>query len=90
MDLRINSMLKTYGITKPTTTTSSKKTSETAKKPEEALEVSNTVFEYKNTLEAVKGTDDVREDVVAKYKGLINSGNYNVSVSDLADKLLNV
>ncbi len=90
MDFKVNSILKTYGVNKPQTTSyKSAKVAET-NDTSKALEVSPSVIEYKNTLEAVKNTENVREDVVAKYKGLIESGDYEVNVSNLADKLLNI
>ncbi len=87
MDLKINNILKTYGLSKPQSSTNKIKP-EQASSGGKALEVSDSVMEYSNTLETVKNTSDIREDVVSKYKGLIDSGAYNVSVSDLADKLL--
>ncbi len=89
MDFKINGMLKTYGINKPQNSSTKAKTEE-KKQSANALEISDSVFEYNNTLETVKNTENVREDVVTKYKGLIDSGEYKVSVSDLADKLLNI
>ncbi len=89
MDFKVNNILKTYGINKPQSS-SHKIKSEKTESTSKALEISESVVEYNNTLETVKNTNDVREDVVAKYKGLFDSGNYNVDVSDLADKLLNL
>lgn len=89
MDFKINNVLKTYGITKPQSSSYNKlKELDETKQSSSALELSSSVVEYNSTLETVKATDDVREDVVAKYKGLLDSGDYSVSVSDLADKLL--
>lgn len=90
MDFKINSILKSYGIGNVSNSSSKVKKSEsTSQVSSSALEISNSVKTYNSTLDTVKSTQDVREDVVAKYKGLLNSGEYNVSVSDLADKLLN-
>ncbi len=89
MDFKVNNILKTYGISKPQSS-SNKIKSEKKESTSNALEVSESVVEYNNTLETVKSTNDVREDVVAKYKGLFDSGEYNVNVSSLADKLLNI
>ncbi len=89
MDFKVNNILKTYGINKPQSSSNKSKTEKT-ESFSKALELSESVVEYNNTLDTVKGTSDVREDVVAKYKGLFDSGSYNVNVSDLADKLLNI
>ncbi len=89
MDFKVSSILKTYGVTKPQTNNYKSSKVSNSNEASTALEVSPSVIEYKNTLEAVKNTDNVREDVVTKYKGLIESGDYNVNVSDLAEKILN-
>ncbi len=87
MDFKINNILKTYGLSKPQSSINKTKAEKTDSNTK-ALEVSDSVMEYSNTLETVKGTSDVREDVVSKYKGMIDNGSYSVSVSGLADKLL--
>ncbi len=89
MDFKINNILKTYGLTKPQSSNNKVKATE-AHTSSKALEVSDSVTEYNNTLETVKNTSDVREDVVSKYKDLLENGDYSVSVSALADKLLDL
>ncbi len=87
MDFKVNSILKTYGVGNPQSTAYKQKT-EGIKQSSSALEVSNSVVQFNNTLDVVKNTTDVREDVVAEYKGLLDSGEYEVSTDLLADKLL--
>ncbi len=55
------------------------KLSEAGKKRAEAL---------KTAFEAAKNSPDVREDLVAKYKALIASGEYKPEAGDIADGLM--
>ena len=41
-----------------------------------------------NKTQATQKTNDVREDLVAKYKDAIKNGTYNVSSEDFAEKIL--
>lgn len=52
------------------------------------LEISQTGRDYQVAKSAVAAGSDVREDLVAEYKRKINSGEYNVTASDFADKLI--
>ena len=52
------------------------------------VEISNFGREMQIAKQAVKGASDVREDVVAKYKAMIQNGTYDVDADSFADKLL--
>lgn len=88
MDFKINNFVKTYGIDKTNKTWANTKTDNKTNVSSSALEISSSVLEYQSALSKVKDSADVRPEVVDKYKEMINNGSYNVSVSDLADKLL--
>lgn len=88
MDFKINNFVKTYGIDKTNKTLANTKTDNKTNVSSSALEISSSVLEYQSALSKVKDSPDVRPEVVDKYKEMINNGSYNVSVSDLADKML--
>ncbi len=44
--------------------------------------------EFQKMLETLKNLPDVREDKVAEYKKLIESGNYNVKSEDIVDSIV--
>lgn len=44
--------------------------------------------DYQIAKQAVKDTEDVREDKVNKYKDAIASGTYNVSSQEVAEKMV--
>jgi negative regulator of flagellin synthesis FlgM len=52
------------------------------------LEISQQGRDYQIAKKAVADSADVREDLVAKYKAQIQSGEYNVSASDFASKVI--
>ncbi|PXV90227.1 FlgM family anti-sigma-28 factor [Lachnotalea glycerini] len=52
------------------------------------LEISQQARDYQIAKNAVAQTDDVREDLVAKYKAEIQSGEYEVSADDFANKVI--
>lgn len=88
MDFKINSLAQSYGLDKINKTTPTHKTTESTNTSSGVLEVSQSVVEYQHAQSAVKNSPDVREDVVSKYKSMIDDGSYTVSTSKLADKLL--
>jgi len=63
------------------------KTEKVARK--DSLEISDFGRELMLAKEAVAQTSDVREDKVATVKSAMAAGTYEVSMSALADKLLN-
>ncbi len=52
------------------------------------LEISSTAKDYSVASMNLKDIPDAREDVVAKLKDKINSGNYKISPDNIADKLV--
>lgn len=54
----------------------------------DAVEISSFGKDYQVAKKAVMSAPDIREDMVASVKAAIDEGTYNVSDSDLADKLL--
>lgn len=60
----------------------------TKKNGNDKLEISQVGRDYQVAKNAVAESSDVREDLVAEYKRRINAGEYNVSASDFANKLI--
>ena len=52
------------------------------------VEISQQGRDYQIAKKAVADTSDVREDLVAKYKSEIQSGKYDVSANDFANKVI--
>ena len=60
-----------------------------AARANDKLEISDMGKILQSAKQAVKESSDVREDRIAELKARINSGTYDVSGEDFADKLLN-
>lgn len=56
--------------------------------PAATVDFSSQAQTIKNAKAAVDAAPDVRDDLVASLKQRIDSGNYNVSSSDIADMML--
>lgn len=52
------------------------------------LEISQTGKDYQTVKQAVAGTNEVRMDKVEEIKQRLASGTYDVSMNEVADKLL--
>ena len=52
------------------------------------LQISKTGQDYQIAKQAVAGTSDIREDMVAQMKERVANGSYNVDTEDFASKLL--
>jgi negative regulator of flagellin synthesis FlgM len=52
------------------------------------VEISQQGRDYQIAKKAVADTSDVREDLVAKYRSDIQSGKYDVSANDFANKVI--
>ncbi len=65
-----------------------KKVNETLLRDSAKLNVSAKGQDYAKINEAVKNVGDVDEAKVAKLQQLIDSGKYNVSAEDIADKMV--
>ena len=57
-------------------------------KSRDQVEISSIGYDYQIAKQAVKDTEDVREDKVNKYKDAIASGTYNVSSQEIAEKMV--
>jgi negative regulator of flagellin synthesis FlgM len=52
------------------------------------LEISRTAKDYQIAKQAVSGTQNIRNDKVNDIKNRIESGNYNISMEEVADKMV--
>lgn len=52
------------------------------------VEISQIGRDYQIAKNAVAQSEDVREDLVSEYKKRIQSGEYNVSAKDFAEKVI--
>lgn len=78
-----NKVAQLYQANKPKNTT---KTNNVAAK--DKVEISQTGREYQIAKQAVNAVDDVRLDKVNDIKKQMNSGTYNVSAEEVADRLM--
>lgn len=74
-----------YNKTERSTPAESKKASKSNK---DTVALSDTAKFYKATMSALSKVPDIREEKVARIKAMMESGNYNVSDAQLADKIL--
>ncbi|WFR56812.1 flagellar biosynthesis anti-sigma factor FlgM [Anaerocolumna sp. AGMB13025] len=51
------------------------------------LEISRTAKDYQVAKQAVSATQDIRADKVNEIKKRLESGNYNISMEEVADKI---
>lgn len=56
--------------------------------PAATVDFSSQAQQIKSATAAVNATPDVREDLVSSLKQRIDSGNYHVSSSDIADMMM--
>ena len=54
----------------------------------DSIDISTQGLDFKTVFEAVSKMPDIREDRVADISNRINSGQYNISSSDIANKIL--
>lgn len=79
----INKVNQLYQATKP------KKVNETNKeKTREKYEVSKSGQDYQTAKAAIKASPDIREDKINDIKNALNTGTYNVSAQEIADKMV--
>ena len=57
-------------------------------KAADQLEISRTAKDYQIAKQAVAGTPDLRTDKINDIKSRMESGTYNVSMEEVADKLV--
>ncbi len=58
------------------------------KKEKDSLDISDLAKELQIAKKAVKNAPDIRQDKVDDIKKRIQSGNYNVSAKEVADKMM--
>lgn len=87
MDIRVNGTSNIYKINNTSNTKKSSKT-KAASNSSSVFEVSSSFKEYQVAKLAANSTKDVREEKVAEIKSRYESGNYQVNVEDLANKLM--
>lgn len=78
-----NKVSQMYQANKVHTVESAKKTGKS-----DQLEISQTGKDYQTVKQAVAGAEEVRMDKVEEIKKRLASGTYDVSMSEIADKLL--
>lgn len=78
-----NKVSQMYQANKAYTVESAKKTGKS-----DQLEISQTGKDYQTVKQAVAGAEEVRMDKVEEIKKRLASGTYDVSMSEVADKLL--
>jgi len=54
----------------------------------DVLSISNQAKDFQTAIKAVKDVPDIRQDKVNEYMDKYQAGNYDVSGSDIADKIL--
>ena len=84
--MRIDAYNRVQQLYSKTSTVGLKK--EKARSFSDQLQISNTGKDIQTAKQAVAGTADVREDLVASIKERLDAGTYHVDVDDFADRLL--
>ena len=84
--MRIDAYNRVQQLYSKTSTTSLKK--EKSRSFSDQLQISNTGKDIQTAKQAVTGTADVREDLVASIKERLDAGTYQVNTDDFADRLL--
>ncbi len=79
----INNILNNYNTKKVTSTESIKKS-----KGKDVFDISSTAKEYQIAKKALSQSPDIRQDKVQDIKNRIESGNYDVSAREIADKIV--
>lgn len=79
----LNHVSRLYQQSKPTKNVRTEK-----KYAKDEFQISQTAKDYQIAKQAVKDTEDVREDKVNEYKDAIASGTYNVSSQEIAEKMV--
>ncbi len=90
-DGRVGNILKSYLNNVQKTSSKVKVTKQEEVKGDKIKDkvvFSSEAKEFQKMLETLKNLPDVREDKVAEYKKLIESGNYNVKSEDIADSIV--
>lgn len=84
--MRIDALNQVSHLYQANKTKKISKSSETEKKDQ--LEISQSAKDYQTVKNALSQTPDIREDKVAEIKNAMNTGTYNVSAQEIADKMV--
>ena len=82
----INKMDNVLGAYKSNTNISPKLVNYEA--PKDSVSLSSTAKDFQKILDVVSGLPDIREDKVAQLTNQVQSGSYNISSNDIANKIL--
>ncbi len=91
-DGRVGNILKSYlnNVQKPSSKVRLPKEEGVRKEtPKDEVVFSSEAKEFQKMLEELKKIPDVREDKVAEYKKLIESGKYSVKSEDIVESIIN-
>jgi len=91
-DGRVGNILKSYlnNIQKSSSKLRMPKEEEVRKgNPKDEVVFSSEAKEFQKILDELKKIPDIREDKVAEYKKLIESGEYNVKTEDIVESIIN-
>jgi len=80
---KLDSVIGLYNTSKPVNTKSNIKTGAS-----DSLTISNTAHEFRFVYETVSKIPDIREEKVNDIASRMKNGNYNISSSDIASKIL--
>lgn len=84
--MRIDALNQVSHLYQANKTKKVSKSSEKEKKDQ--FEISQSAKDYQTAKKALSQTPDIREDKVAEIKNAMNTGTYNVSAQEIADKMV--
>lgn len=84
--MRIDALNQVSHLYQANKTKKISKSSEKEKKDQ--FEISQSAKDYQTAKKALSQTPDIREDKVAEIKNAMNTGTYNVSAQEIADKMV--
>ncbi|MFV0439886.1 MAG: flagellar biosynthesis anti-sigma factor FlgM [Lachnospirales bacterium] len=87
MNLKINNFYKTTDY-KVNSKAKTEKSSSVSSTKTDGFSISSTAQDFQTALKVAKNTPDIRQEKVDELKGQIQSGNYSVDTSGIADKIL--
>lgn len=89
MDLKISSLMKTYDVYRSERSNKTESVSKSEKSGnKDTVAISSKAKDFQIAKNAVDATPNVRMDRVEELRSKMQNGNYDVSSSDLADKII--
>lgn len=89
MDMKISNLMKTYEVYRSERNNKPENTAKTSKSnSKDTVAISSKAKDFQIAKNAVDASDEVRVDRVEELKAKIQNGEYNVSSSDIANKIL--